>query len=102
MIRETPPNAPSSCEQGLCGTCETKVLAGTPDPHDMLLTDGGRGTGDGGRGTGDGGRGTGTTMTICVGRSRSARLTLDLQGGAAWRGPGLCRRLPAFCRRDLP
>ncbi|MFI8400687.1 iron-sulfur cluster-binding domain-containing protein [Streptomyces sp. NPDC085463] len=64
VIRGTPPNAPSSCEQGLCGTCETKVLASTPDPHDMLLT--------------DEERETGTTMMICVGRSRSARLTLDL------------------------
>ncbi|MGJ7420602.1 2Fe-2S iron-sulfur cluster-binding protein [Streptomyces cinereoruber] len=64
VIREAVPNVPSSCEQGLCGTCETKVLAGTPDHRDMLLT--------------DEERETGTTMMICVGRSRSARLTLDL------------------------
>ena len=28
----------SSCEQGLCGTCETRVLAGVPDHCDLLLS----------------------------------------------------------------
>ncbi|RSS46018.1 PDR/VanB family oxidoreductase [Streptomyces sp. WAC08241] len=64
VVREAVPGVPSSCEQGICGTCETKVLAGTPDHHDMLLT--------------DEEREAGSTMMICVGRSRSARLTLDL------------------------
>jgi vanillate O-demethylase ferredoxin subunit len=30
---------PASCEQGICGTCETRVLAGTPDHRDSLLSD---------------------------------------------------------------
>jgi ferredoxin-NADP reductase len=30
---------PSSCEMGICGTCQISVLAGTPDHQDMLLTD---------------------------------------------------------------
>ena len=30
---------PSSCEQGICGTCETAVLAGRPDHRDSLLSD---------------------------------------------------------------
>lgn len=29
----------ASCEQGICGTCETAVLAGTPDHRDALLSD---------------------------------------------------------------
>jgi vanillate O-demethylase ferredoxin subunit len=29
---------PTSCEQGICGTCRTGVLAGTPDHRDMCLT----------------------------------------------------------------
>ncbi len=28
----------SSCEQGICGSCETAVLAGTPDHRDSVLT----------------------------------------------------------------
>ncbi|MFE8939413.1 2Fe-2S iron-sulfur cluster-binding protein [Streptomyces sp. NPDC007872] len=64
VVREAVPGVPFSCEQGVCGTCETKVLAGAPDHHDVLLT--------------DEEREAGTTMVICVGRSRSARLTLDL------------------------
>jgi vanillate O-demethylase ferredoxin subunit len=28
-----------SCEQGVCGTCLTKVLQGTPDHRDLYLTD---------------------------------------------------------------
>lgn len=30
---------PVSCEQGVCGTCLTKVLEGTPDHRDAYLTD---------------------------------------------------------------
>jgi len=30
---------PASCEQGICGTCETRVLGGTPDHRDSLLSD---------------------------------------------------------------
>lgn len=29
---------PLSCEQGVCGTCMTKVLSGTPDHRDLYLT----------------------------------------------------------------
>jgi ferredoxin-NADP reductase len=29
----------ASCEQGICGTCETRVLGGTPDHRDSLLSD---------------------------------------------------------------
>lgn len=54
----------SSCQEGVCGTCETAVLDGTPDHRDSLLTDDEREAND--------------TMLICVSRALSARLTLDL------------------------
>lgn len=54
----------SSCQEGTCGTCETTVLAGTPDHRDSVLTDQERAAGD--------------VMMICVSRSRSPRLVLDL------------------------
>ncbi|MFE0651712.1 PDR/VanB family oxidoreductase [Streptomyces sp. NPDC059534] len=63
-VREVLPGVAYSCEEGWCGTCETKVLAGTPEHHDSVL--------------GADERASGATMMICVGRSRGARLTLDL------------------------
>jgi ferredoxin-NADP reductase len=53
-----------SCSEGSCGTCETAVLAGTPDHRDTVLS--------------DDERESNATMMICVGRSRSPRLVLDL------------------------
>jgi tetrachlorobenzoquinone reductase len=53
-----------SCEQGLCGACETKVLAGEPDHRDSLLS------------TEE--RARSATMMICCSGSRGARLVLDL------------------------
>ncbi|MFF3573914.1 PDR/VanB family oxidoreductase [Nocardia jiangxiensis] len=53
-----------SCQEGYCGSCETKVLEGQPDHRGTMMTpeehdeDG--------------------TMLICVGRSCSPRLVLDL------------------------
>ncbi|MCF7552743.1 PDR/VanB family oxidoreductase [Pseudonocardia sp. WMMC193] len=54
----------SSCQEGTCGTCETAVLDGVPDHRDSLLTDEEQAAND--------------TMMICVSRSCSARLVLDL------------------------
>ncbi len=54
----------SSCQEGTCGTCETGVLDGEPDHRDTVLTDAERAVGD--------------VMMICVSRSRSPRLVLDL------------------------
>jgi ferredoxin-NADP reductase len=54
----------SSCRQGICGTCETTVLAGEPDHRDAVLEDHERQAGD--------------CMFICVSRARSDRLVLDL------------------------
>ena len=53
-----------SCYEGVCGTCETRVLAGTPDHRDSVLTDAERAAGE--------------VMMVCVSRSRTERLVLDL------------------------
>ncbi|WP_306326366.1 PDR/VanB family oxidoreductase [Streptomyces venezuelae] len=63
-VREAVPGVAYSCEEGWCGTCETKVVAGTPEHHDSVL--------------GEDEKASGTTMMICVGRSRGPRLVLDL------------------------
>ncbi len=57
-------NAPFSCMEGVCGSCETKVVSGTPDHRDMILT--------------DSERKAGKTMMICCSGSKSAELVLDL------------------------
>ena len=54
----------SSCGEGTCGTCETGVLEGTPDHRDSVLDPGQRESGD--------------CMMICVSRSCTPRLVLDL------------------------
>jgi tetrachlorobenzoquinone reductase len=38
-LRSAGLQVPASCEQGICGTCETRVLGGTPDHRDSLLSD---------------------------------------------------------------
>ncbi|MGF6963937.1 vanillate O-demethylase ferredoxin subunit [Paraburkholderia sp. WC7.3g] len=55
---------PTSCEQGVCGTCLTRVLDGTPLHRDMFLTDEERAAND--------------RFTPCCSRSRSPVLVLDL------------------------
>ena len=55
---------PVSCEQGICGTCLTRVLEGTPDHRDMFLTDEEHSKND--------------QMTVCCSRAKSEMLTLDL------------------------
>jgi ferredoxin len=54
----------SSCAEGTCGTCETTVLDGVPDHRDSVLDDEDRKRND--------------CMMICVSRSCSERLVLDL------------------------
>ncbi len=54
----------TSCRDGICGTCETRVLGGVPDHRDMLL--------------GSEEHAAGRTMMICVSRCASERLVLDV------------------------
>ena len=54
----------SSCQQGVCGTCEVPVLSGAVDHRDSVLD--------------DDERAAGTCMFVCVSRARGDRLVLDL------------------------
>jgi len=54
----------TSCEQGVCGTCLTRVLEGEPDHKDMYLTPEEQALND--------------QFTPCCSRSRSPMLVLDL------------------------
>jgi ferredoxin len=63
-VRDAGLEVTSPCADGLCGTCETRILDGEPDHRDGLLTAEERASGD--------------TMLICVSRARTARLVLDL------------------------
>jgi vanillate O-demethylase ferredoxin subunit len=53
-----------SCEQGICGTCLTRVLEGVPDHRDLYLTEDEQAAND--------------QFTPCCSRARSAMLVLDL------------------------
>ena len=63
-VRQAGHDLPSSCEQGFCGTCECRVLDGTPDHRDALLT--------------EKERAAGTVMMPCVSRALTPTLTLDI------------------------
>jgi ferredoxin-NADP reductase len=64
IVRTVVPSVPFSCEEGYCGSCETSVLDGVPDHRDSILSPQERESNE--------------CMMICVGRSKSARLVLDL------------------------
>jgi vanillate O-demethylase ferredoxin subunit len=55
---------PYSCEQGVCGTCLTRVLEGVPDHRDMYLTEEEQAAND--------------QFTPCCSRAKTAVLVLDL------------------------
>lgn len=55
---------PLSCEQGVCGTCLTRVIDGQPDHRDAFQTEAERAAND--------------QFTPCCSRARSPRLVLDL------------------------
>ncbi|WP_332838782.1 PDR/VanB family oxidoreductase [Nocardia bovistercoris] len=62
-ILDRRPDRPYSCRQGFCRTCKVRVLAGVPDHRETTLTDAERDAGD---------------LLVCVSRSASERLVLDL------------------------
>ncbi len=55
---------PMSCEQGVCGTCLTRVLSGVPDHRDSFMTDQEHARND--------------QFTPCCSSSKSDLLVLDL------------------------
>jgi ferredoxin len=55
---------PYSCREGLCGTCETRVLAGIPDHRDPILASKKAPPPD--------------KIRLCVSRCAGPELTLDL------------------------
>ena len=55
---------PLSCEQGICGTCLTRVLAGEPEHRDLFLTEAEQAQND--------------QFTPCCSRAKSPLLVLDL------------------------
>lgn len=64
VVGEAGVSVPSSCREGICGTCETRILSGEADHRDALLTDDEKAANQ--------------TMMICCSGSRSACLILDL------------------------
>jgi tetrachlorobenzoquinone reductase len=55
---------PWSCREGVCGTCETRVLAGIPDHRDLVLSAADHAAND--------------RMMVCCSGAKSATLVLDL------------------------
>ncbi|WP_300303309.1 PDR/VanB family oxidoreductase [Ferrovibrio sp.] len=54
----------SSCQDGICGTCEVRVLEGVPDHRDSVLT--------------KAEQAANKSMMVCVSRCKGERLVLDL------------------------
>jgi ferredoxin len=57
-------NVAFSCTEGVCGTCETRVIDGIPDHRDSFLS--------------DEEKAENSKIMICCSRSKSQVLTLDL------------------------
>jgi ferredoxin-NADP reductase len=64
VLQEAGVNVPSSCEEGVCGACETRVISGVPDHRDAILS--------------AKEREESATMMICCSGCKSGRLVLDL------------------------
>ncbi len=64
VLNEAGIEVPCSCQQGICGTCEVRVLAGEVDHRDSILS--------------SAERDANTTMMTCVSRARGPRLVLDI------------------------
>ncbi|WP_340151315.1 PDR/VanB family oxidoreductase [uncultured Sneathiella sp.] len=64
VLRDAGLDPPYSCESGLCGECQTRVISGHPDHHDLFLTDEDKSSGE--------------TIMICCSGSHSSILEIDL------------------------
>ena len=57
-------DAGHSCLEGVCGTCETRVIEGVPDHRDVVLSAAERASNQ--------------TIMICCSGAKTSRLVLDL------------------------
>jgi ferredoxin-NADP reductase len=64
VLRDAGLTLTSSCEQGVCAACETRVLEGVPDHRDAILS--------------PAERSSNSMMMICCSGSKTPRLVLDL------------------------
>ena len=64
VVQDAGHDVPFSCSEGICGTCLTHVKEGEPEHWDMYLTPEEQDKGD--------------CMMVCISRSKSPRLVLDL------------------------
>ncbi|MEV4510905.1 PDR/VanB family oxidoreductase [Dactylosporangium sp. NPDC049525] len=64
VLQDVDPSLDFSCEDGVCGSCEARVLAGVPDHRDDVLQPAERGRQD--------------VIYPCVSRVRGSRIVLDL------------------------
>ncbi|MGI5440296.1 2Fe-2S iron-sulfur cluster-binding protein [Streptomyces shenzhenensis] len=64
MLTEAGFDLLKDCEEGICGSCETRVLSGEVDHRDHILTPQERAAND--------------CMMLCVSRAAGDRLVLDL------------------------
>ena len=64
VLLEAGLDLPHACEEGICGSCEVRVLEGVPDHRDSVLTASEQAAND--------------AMMICCSGARTARLVLDI------------------------
>jgi ferredoxin-NADP reductase len=64
VLRDAGVYVPAACEEGTCGTCETRLLAGVAEHRDSVMTPDEQAAND--------------TIFVCVSRSVTDRLVLDL------------------------
>ena len=64
VLAEHGVEVPTACEQGVCGTCLTRVLDGEPEHRDSFLSEAERARND--------------QFTPCCSRAKSRVLVLDL------------------------
>ncbi|MGE0230755.1 MAG: 2Fe-2S iron-sulfur cluster-binding protein [Flavobacteriaceae bacterium] len=64
VLIENKVNVSFSCSEGICGTCETRVIEGVPDHRDQFLT--------------DKEKASNKLIMVCCSGAKSAKLVLDL------------------------
>lgn len=57
-------DVPYSCQQGICGTCETRIVSGEVDHRDSILSDDERAANN--------------VLMICVSRAKGPHLVLEI------------------------